>query len=109
MIAIVSGMYFYARWRVSRAVHEVPAKIGLEIQQSAEGFSISKSEQGRTIFTVSASKAVQFKEGGRAELHGVKIVVYGKDSSRFDRIAGDDFSFDPKSGDNLHWQGSHRP
>jgi len=99
MIAIVSGMYFYARWRVSRAVHEVPAKIGLEIQQSAEGFSISKSEQGRTIFTVSASKAVQFKEGGRAELHGVKIVVYGKDSSRFDRIAGDDFSFDPKSGE----------
>jgi len=99
MIAIVAGMYLYARWRVSRAVHEVPAKIGLNIQQTAEGFSISKSEQGRTEFTVSASKAVQFKEGGRAELHDVKIVVYGKDSSRFDRIAGDDFEFDPKSGD----------
>jgi len=61
MIAIVAGMYLYARWRVSRAVHEVPAKIGLNIQQTAEGFSISKSEQGRTEFTVSASKAVQFK------------------------------------------------
>jgi len=99
MIAIVAGMYFYARWRVRGAVHEVPAKIGLDIQQTAEGFSISKSEQGRTEFTVSASKAVQFKEGGHAELHNVKIVVYGKDSSRFDRIAGDDFEFDPKSGD----------
>ncbi len=99
MIAIVAGMYFYARWRVRGAIQEVPAKIGLNIQQTAEGFSISKSEQGRTEFTVSASKAVQFKEGGRAELHNVKIVVYGKDSSRFDRIAGDDFEFDPKSGD----------
>ena len=99
MIAVVAGMYFYARWRVSQAVHEVPAKIGIDIQQTAEGFSISKSEQGRTQFTVSASKAVQFKEGGRAELHNVKIVVFGKDSSRFDRIAGDDFEFDPKSGD----------
>jgi lipopolysaccharide export system protein LptA len=99
MIAIVAGMYFYARWRVRGAIHEVPAKVGLDIQQTAEGFSISKSEQGRTEFTVSASKAVQFKEGGRAELHNVKIVVYGKDSSRFDRIAGDDFEFDPKSGD----------
>jgi lipopolysaccharide export system protein LptA len=99
MIAIVAGMYFYARWRVRGAIHEVPAKIGLNIQQTAEGFSISKSEQGRTEFTVSASKAVQFKEGGRADLHNVKIVVYGKDSSRFDRIAGDDFEFDPKSGD----------
>ncbi|MFZ0229285.1 MAG: LptA/OstA family protein, partial [Mycobacterium sp.] len=49
-------------------------------------------------FTVSASKAVQFKEGGKADLHDVKIVVFGKDSSRFDRIAGDEFEFDPKSG-----------
>ncbi len=98
MIAIVAGMYFYARWRVSQAVHQIPAKLGLDIQQTAEGFSISKSEQGRTQFTVSASKAVQFKQGGRAALHNVKIVIYGKDSSRFDRIAGDDFEFDPASG-----------
>src|ERR1700757_1334425 len=93
MIAIVAGMYFYARWRLSGVVHDIPAKLGLDIQQTAEGFSISKSEQGRTEFTVSASKAVQFKKGGRAELHDVKIVVYGKDASRFDRIAGDDFEF----------------
>ena len=99
MIAIVAGMYFYARWRLSGVVHVVPAKLGLDIQQTAEGFSISKSEQGRTIFTVSATKAVQFKEGGRAELHNVKIVVYGKDSSRFDRISGENFEFDPKSGE----------
>src|ERR1039458_4124106 len=98
MIATVGGMYFYARWRVRRAVHEVPAKIGLDIQQTAEGFSISKSVEGRTLFTVSASKAVQFKGGGHAELHDVKIVVYGKDSSRFDRITGDDFEYDPASG-----------
>jgi lipopolysaccharide export system protein LptA len=98
MMATVAGMYFYARWRVRTAVHEVPAKIGLDIQQTAEGFSISKSVEGRTLFTVSASKAVQFKAGGRAELHDVKIVVYGKDSSRFDRITGDDFEYDPASG-----------
>src|SRR5208337_1008801 len=47
---------------------------------------------------VSASKAVQFKGGGRAELHDVKIVVYGKDAGRFDRITGDDFEYDPGSG-----------
>src|SRR5712671_2825315 len=98
MIATVAGMYFYARWRVHKVVHNIPAKIGLDIQQTAEGFSISKSVEGRTLFTVSASKAVQFKGGGRAELHDVKIVVYGKDASRFDRITGDDFEYDPASG-----------
>ena len=98
MIATVAGMYFYARWSLRKAVHNIPAKIGLDIQQTAEGFSISKSVEGRTLFTVSASKAVQFKGGGRAELHNVKIVVYGKDASRFDRITGDDFEYDPASG-----------
>jgi lipopolysaccharide export system protein LptA len=98
MIATVAGMYFYARWRVHKVVHDIPAKIGLDIQQTAEGFSISKSEEGRTLFTVGASKAVQFKVGGRAELHSVKIVIYGKDAGRFDRITGDDFEYDPASG-----------
>ena len=101
MVAIVAGMYLYARWRVRHAVHEIPEKIGLEIQQTAQGFSISKSEEGRTLFTVSASKAVKFKAGGRTELHDVKIIVYGKDASRFDRISGADFEFDPGSGDVL--------
>jgi lipopolysaccharide export system protein LptA len=98
MIAIVSGMVLFARWRLRKVAHNVSAKIGLNIQQTAEGFSISKSVEGRTHFTVSASKAVQFKEGGRAELHQVKIIVFGKDSSRFDRISGDNFEYDPSSG-----------
>ncbi|HSZ64515.1 MAG TPA: LPS export ABC transporter periplasmic protein LptC [Terriglobales bacterium] len=98
MIATVAGMYFYARWSLNKAVRTIPEKLGIEIRQTADGFSISKSEQGRTQFTVSASKAVQLKEGGKAELHNVKIIVYGKDASRFDRISGDDFEFDPTSG-----------
>jgi lipopolysaccharide export system protein LptA len=98
MIATVAGMYFYAQWSLRKTIHALPAKLGLDIQQTAEGFSISKSVQGRTQFTVSASKAVQFKEGGRADLHDVKIVIFGKDATRFDRITGDDFEFDPGSG-----------
>ena len=98
MITTVAGMYFYARWRVGKVVHDIPAKMGLDIQQTAEGFSISKSLEGRTQFTVSASKAVQFKEGGRADLRNVKIIIYGRDASRFDRITGDDFEYDPASG-----------
>jgi lipopolysaccharide export system protein LptA len=105
MAATVAGMYFYAQWSLRKAVHTIPAKLGLNIQQTAEGFSISKSVEGRTQFTVSASKAVQFKEGGRAELHNVKIIVYGKDASRFDRITGDDFEYDPASG-NVNAKGT---
>ncbi len=95
----VAGFYFYARHKVQNALKQVPEKIGLEIQQSANGFTISKSDQGRTLFKIEASKAVQFKAGGLGELHNVQITVYGRDSSRFDRIYGDEFTYNPKTGD----------
>jgi len=98
VVVIVAGVYFYARHRVQNALKQVPEKIGLEIKQSATGFSISKSEQGRTLFKIEASKAVQFKEGERAELHDVTITVYGRDSRRYDQIYGKDFEYDARSG-----------
>jgi lipopolysaccharide export system protein LptA len=97
--AIVAGVYLYAHKRVQNALQQVPEKIGFEVQQSANGFTISKSEQGRTLFKLQASKAIQFKSGGKVELHDVAITVYGSDSSRFDQVYGKDFEYDPKSGD----------
>src|SRR5262249_35319517 len=95
----VAGVYFYARHRIQNALKEVPGKINLEVQQSANGFSISRSEQGRTVFKIQANKAVQFREGGRVELHDVTITLFGRDSSRFDQIYGSDFLYDPQSGE----------
>jgi lipopolysaccharide export system protein LptA len=99
LLLVVAGVYFYARKRVENALKEVPAKIGVEIQQSAQGFTYSHSEGMHTIFKIQASKSVQYKEGGRVELHDVTITLYGRDSSRFDQIYGADFEYDPRSGD----------
>src|ERR1700730_667644 len=99
LVLVVAAVYFYARHRVRNALQEVPAKIGLEVQQSAQGFTVSRSEQGHTLFKIQASKAEQFKQGGRAELHDVTITLYGRDASRFDQIYGADFEYDPQSGD----------
>src|SRR6266478_3562892 len=95
----VAGMYFYARLRAKNVLKEFPGKIGYDIKQTAQGFQFSKSDGGRTLFTIQATDLKEFKLNGRAELHNVSIVLYGRDSSRYDQIYGDDFAFDPKSGD----------
>src|SRR5579863_2179836 len=99
VVLVVAATYFYARHRERNALQQVPEKMGLEIKQSATGFTVSKSEQGRTLFKIQASKAVQFKQGGHAELHDVAITLYGRDSGRYDEIYGSDFDYDPQSGD----------
>src|SRR5271170_5781805 len=97
-IAMVAGTYFYARLRLRNVLKEIPNKIGIDIKQTASGFQFSKSDGKRTLFTVQASSLKQFKLDGSAELHNVSIVLYGRDSSRFDQIYGDDFAFNEKTG-----------
>ena len=98
IVVIVSVAYFYARWRYRHSPHEIPGKMGLEIQQTANGFTVSKSEQGRTIFTIRANKAVQYRKGGQAVLRNVAITIYGKQADRFDQIYGSEFVLDQQTG-----------
>jgi lipopolysaccharide export system protein LptA len=96
---VVTGMYFYARHRATNLLKSIPGKIGYDIKQTASGFQFSKSDGKRTLFTIQASDFKQFKLNGNAELHNVSIVLYGRDSSRFDQIYGDDFAYNEKTGD----------
>jgi lipopolysaccharide export system protein LptA len=96
---VVAGMYLRVRLHQFSVLKGIPGKMGIDIKQTATGFQYSQSDGKRTLFTIEASDFKQFKLGDRAELHNVNIVLYGRDSSRFDRISGDDFTYDPKSGD----------
>ena len=95
LVLAIVGFMAYARYRVHRFGADLPGKLGLEIQQSTNDFTISKSHQGHTIFVLHASKAVQYKGGGRTVLHDVSILVYSKDGSHADKISGSQFDFDP--------------
>lgn len=99
LVAAVTLSYWFARSRVQPILHNIPQQLGVDIQQTSDGFSLSKSEGGRTIYTIKASKAVQFKTGGHAELKNVDIVVYGKNHDRYDQIYGDHFTYDQATGD----------
>ena len=99
LILVVAGMYFSARLQIRDVRKDVPNKIGYDIKQTANGFQFSKSDGKRTLFSIQASDLKEFKLNGRAELHNVTILLYGRDSSRFDQIYGDDFAYDPKTGE----------
>src|SRR5947199_81892 len=99
VVLIVAAFYLRGLLKAKRELGTTLRKIPSEIAQSTKGFTFSKSEGGRTLFTIHASQAEQFKEGGRAELHDVNIVIYGHQSNRFDQIYGSDFQYDPHTGD----------
>jgi len=99
LLLVLAGFFGYARYRLHRLAKDLPAKLGIDIQQTANGFTYSQSSKGHTFFTIHASKLVQHKNGGQATLHDVDITLYGPEgSNRADKIYGSDFDYDPQSG-----------
>lgn len=77
---------------------DLPGQLGVDITQTANGFTYSKSQGGHTIFTIHASRIVQFKND-QAELHDVAITLFGPAGShRADKITGKDFLYNKATG-----------
>ncbi|HWG50504.1 MAG TPA: LPS export ABC transporter periplasmic protein LptC [Candidatus Acidoferrales bacterium] len=100
ILTVVVAAFFYLRGILkSVPVAKLPKNIPANVERSGRGFTFSQSEGGKTLFTIRAASFEQFKEGGKAELQDVSIIVYGRDADRSDQIYGSEFSYDQKTGD----------
>ncbi len=97
LLLAIAGSFFYGRWRLGHIAQDLPARLGIQIQQSTQGFVLSKTEQGQPLFTLHAARAVEFKSGGHVSLHDVEIDLYNRQTGVADTIAGNDFEYDPRS------------
>jgi lipopolysaccharide export system protein LptA len=68
-----------------------------EIQQESENFDYTHNFGAHSKFRIHAAKAIQLKNE-HIDLRGVEIEINGADGSQSDRIAGDEFEYDEKSG-----------
>jgi lipopolysaccharide export system protein LptA len=98
LVLVVAGVYLQRAYRAVRLRRALPSTVPSEVQQQSDNFSYSDVEQGRTIFTVRASHATQFKDQNRALLQDVWITVYGREGNRNDNIHTRECSYEPASG-----------
>ncbi|HET8636374.1 MAG TPA: LptA/OstA family protein [Acidobacteriaceae bacterium] len=97
LAVVLIGFFLYAHYRFRHLAGDLPAKLGVNIQQTASGYTYSQSSGGHTLYTIHASKLIEYKKGGNATLHDVSITLYGPPgSTRVDKIYGSDFSYNPK-------------
>lgn len=96
IVLIVMGIYYRGILRASKDVPKVTKDIPQDVSQRAHGFNLSKSEGGKLLFTLHAADVQQYKGSGKAALHDVSIIVYGRNQDRSDQIYGSDFSYDPE-------------
>src|SRR5260370_18129301 len=86
LILLVACVYGARDWQSRQARKKVPAAVPSSVEQRSAGFSFSKVVGDRTEFTVRASRATEFVEGGRSLLADVWITPYGGAGERFDNL-----------------------
>ena len=97
LVLSILGSIVYGRWRIRRAVQDLPSRLGIQIQSTSRDFVLSKTDEGRKLFTLHAARAISFKAGGKVSLHNVEIDVYNRQNDQADTITGKDFEYDKDS------------
>ncbi len=85
------------KWKRKFLAHDLPKRLGIDIQQEANGFTHAEFHAGKATFKITASKAEQLKDE-HYRLHAVTIEMYGADGHGMDRIQGNEFEYDQKTG-----------
>jgi lipopolysaccharide export system protein LptA len=98
-VLVAAGFYLRSIVQEWHQAPTIPKDIPKDVEQIAKEFKFSKSEGGRTLFTIRAASFQQFKEGERYELHDASITLYGREGDRSDHIYGSDFQYDKSTGD----------
>ena len=101
LLVIALGVFLgTGRFRNRFNRKDLPQKLGLNIQEEANGFVYTHEVRGHMLYKIHASKQVQLKRDDKIflQLHNVTIELYAEDGSRVDKIEGDEFEYDPNSG-----------
>jgi lipopolysaccharide export system protein LptA len=50
LVGVIGVFLFFARYERRHLMRDLPARLGVQIQESADGFTLSKSTKVKTIF-----------------------------------------------------------
>ena len=98
LVAAIVIFLAAGQWTRRLLSKDLPNKLGINIEQQADGVNYTQTRKGKTIFKIHAARAVTMKMGGKTLLHDVKIDLYGEDGKSADTIAGSEFEYDAKGG-----------
>ena len=84
--AVVAGVYLHRAYLARRDRAMAPPPVPSTVEERSAGFSYSGVEGQRTLYTVRAANATQYKEGNRNLLEDVWITSYGQQGERNDTL-----------------------
>ena len=98
LVAGIAVVLIGGQWKRHFLSKDLPKRLGIDIEQQADGVNYTQSRKGKTLFKLHAARAVQMKKDSKTLLHDVHIDLYGEDGQRSDTISGSEFEYDVGAG-----------
>ena len=90
---VLAATYGWRRWQAHEARRGMKVDLAADVEQQAEKFSVSRSEEGRTLFTVQASRTIE-RTGKTTVLENVVATIHGRRGDRADEIRTERCEYD---------------
>ncbi len=97
LIAVAAG-YWWSRRHDDKPAR-VPQTLPTNVNQQLSGYTFTRSDEGRQIFSVHAARTVAFKQGGTTVLQDVFVEVFGRTGTRRDVLRTRRCDYNTQSGD----------
>ncbi|HEX5426179.1 MAG TPA: LptA/OstA family protein [Candidatus Acidoferrales bacterium] len=98
IVALVVVAFYVVRAIQSARRHNTTAQVSPSVQQQMQTFTYNGMEGNRTLFTIRASRATEFRADSPALLEDVWISIYGRQGDRNDSIHTHECSYAQKTG-----------
>jgi lipopolysaccharide export system protein LptA len=98
LLLVTLGVFLVrAKWKNLLNRHDLPQKLAKGIVFESDGFTVVHALGAHSQYRIHASREVELKTNF-VELHDVQIDLYGEDGKQIDKISGDIFEYDLKTG-----------
>src|SRR6266404_7495714 len=98
-VGLTVGVYLKRGYTRHIERKNAPPSAPVDVERQSSHLTFSKGEGTRKIFTVEASKSIDFKGLNSSELQGVKITIFGKEGARHDTMETHTCRYAKDSGD----------
>jgi len=88
----------WASFRRRTAAVKVSAPLPQNVNRRLSGYTFTRSEEGRQIFTIHAARTLAYDGGVSTVLEGVQVVIFGRRGNRHDEIQTEQCTYYNSSG-----------
>jgi len=101
-LALTAAVVVFAYWWSGRKEAKPvasPRPVPTGVNQQLSGYTFTRSDEGRQVFTIHAARTVAFKEGGATVLEDVYLEMFGRTGDRRDVLRTRRCDYNAQSGD----------